>query len=446
MNDQFNQNNPWQNSYEEQQPYVFNEDTGYKYPNEARFPTDNSTCVQYNVDPSKKKLKTLLATLAILTSTSIIGLCGYISYKTTNSGSEKQNNLFSTSEGVNPNAEKLFLHELDGDEKGIPAQDIYQKLVKSTVGIVMYDNKSNIIAKEAGEGTGVIVSKDGYIVTNAHVVGNSKKSIIKVILNENDEVEGKVIGFDKKTDLAVIKIDRNDLVPAEFGDSDQVSVGATVLAIGNPAGLEFRNSLTKGIVSAANRSLGTTNTTTYFQIDAPINPGNSGGPLIDMYGRVVGINSNKIFATGFEGMGFSIPSKTVKKVIDDIISKGYVSGRVQLGILGKDITQYVSQMYNVPQGVLINDILKGSDLSSQNVQAGDIITQINSNPITSAKDLMNEISTHSLGDTIKLTIYRSSEYSYFSQRPSSFDVTVTLTEDTGENQDIDKDDSNTFVI
>lgn len=453
MNDQFNDNNanktsnPWHNPY---QNNFDEEQSSYRYPNEARFPKDNSNYSQYNNGNGKKNnLKTLLTTLIVVTSVSIVGLFGYISYKSTNNDSPaKQNTDSSTSEGINPNAEKLFLHELTGEEEGLRAQDIYQKLVKSTVGVVMYDKAINIIAKEAGQGTGVVVSKDGYIVTNSHVVGNSKSSIIKVILNEDEEVKGQVVGFDEKTDLAVIKIDRNDLIPVEFGDSDQISVGTTVLALGNPAGLDFKNSLTKGIISAANRSLGASNLVTYFQTDAPINQGNSGGPLIDMYGRVIGINSNKIFATGFEGMGFSIPSKIVKTVIDDIIKQGYVSGRSQLGILVKDVSDYVSQLYNVPQGILITDILKGSDLSSQNIQTGDIITQVNGKPTTSSKALMNEVAAYSPGDTIKLTIHRtSSNYGYFSQRSSSsFEVTVKLTEDTGENQNIKKDDSNTFVI
>lgn len=442
MNDQFNENNPWQNPYENNQNVyqqnAFNEDTGYKYHNEARYPRDDFDRERYYEKRSKdkNKLKIAFASLAVVTSLSIVGLCAYIGYNSfyNKSSSPTNPSVSSSKSNTNPNAEKIILNELKGDETGSSAQEIYKKMVKSTVGIVMYDSSSSLIEKPKGQGTGVIVKSDGYIVTNSHVVGNSKDSKLKVIINE-EEISGEVVGFDMRTDLAVIKVDRNDLTPAEFGDSDQLEVGATVLAIGNPLGMDFSNSYTRGIISGVNRSLDSSHLVNYIQTDATINPGNSGGPLIDMYGRVIGINNAKIVSEGFEGMGFSIPSKTAKSVIDDIIEHGYVSGRAYLGIFAREVSAFDSSVYRVPQGILITDVIKGSDAEAKGLQAGDIITQINGSPVSTPKALMNEVALHSPGDAVTLTIYRSQSYRSFSSRTSTFDVTVNLSEDSGQTQD-----------
>lgn len=448
MNDQFNDNNnfesnPWQNPYENNQNTYqqgpFSEDTGYKYNNEARYPRDDFDREKYYEKRSKdkNKLKIAFASLAVVTSLSIVGLCAYIGYNSFYKRSPNANNnplITSSQSNTNPNAEKLFLNELKGDETGFSAQEIYKKMVKSTVGIVMYDSSSSLIEKPKGQGTGVIVSSDGYIVTNSHVVGNSKDSKLKIIINE-EEISGEVVGFDMRTDLAVVKVDRKDLTPAEFGDSDQFEVGATVFAIGNPLGMDFSNSFTRGIVSGVNRALDSSHLVDYIQTDATINPGNSGGPLIDSYGRVIGINNAKIVSEGFEGMGFSIPSKTAKSVIDDIIKQGYVSGRAYLGIFAREISSFDSSFYRVPQGILITDVIKGSDSEAKGLQAGDIITQINGSPVSTPKALMNEVALHSPGDAVTLTIYRSQSYRSFSSRTSTFDVTVNLSEDNGQTQD-----------
>ncbi len=188
------------------------------------------------------------------------------------------------------------------------AKEVYQKVSPSVVGVVatITDQEGN---SSTDQGSGIVATKDGYIITNSHVVNDSRGTQVKVVTKDEEEYTGTVIGYDRNTDLAIVKIDAEDLVPAEFGDADAMEVGDTVLAIGNPGGLEYASSMTRGIVSALNRKLSSNsdNGMTYIQTDAAINPGNSGGALVNEYGQVIGINSSKLVAEDFEGMGFAIP-------------------------------------------------------------------------------------------------------------------------------------------
>ena len=284
------------------------------------------------------------------------------------------------------------------------------------------------------QGSGIIIDDQGYIRTNSHVVNNSKINNIKIVSNTNEEFQGKVVGYDTRTDIAVIKCDKSGLSCATLGDSDQVKVGESVLALGNPLGLDFASTLTRGIVSAVNRSksLAASNSLVkYIQTDAAINPGNSGGPLINMYGQVIGINSMKIGAAGLEGMGFAVPSNVVKTVVSDIISKGYVSGRVRLGIGAKMISNYQAQVYNVPVGILVSKIYKDSNLPSAGIQTGDIITKIGDTAITSLDVFYGELYKHKPGETITLSVFRTSAVS----GSRTFDASVVLLEDRGETQE-----------
>lgn len=312
-------------------------------------------------------------------------------------------------------------------EGTMTAEAIYKKVAPSIVGVITYNPGQGLISSGIG-GTGIIMKSDGYIITNAHVVGNSNKLNVTVIIDKK-EYPAKVVGLDTRTDLAVLKIDAQGLTAAQFGNSEELNVGEWVLAIGNPGGgIELSNSLTRGIVSALNRSLGSENDdpVKYIQTDAPINPGNSGGALVNMYGQVVGINRTKI--KGYEALGFAIPINTAKTVVDDIIKNGYVSGRVKIGVTVRAISAYEAQAENVPQGVLIIEIGKESSLYQQNIQSGDIITKIDNATVKSTSDLYGELSKHSPGDVVTLTVYRMSP---LNRDGSTFDVKVTLIEDKG---------------
>ncbi len=327
----------------------------------------------------------------------------------------------------------LNVEEIPEDPKAMSAEQVYEKNSPSVVGVVVYDSDAILTSDQVGQGSGVVISEDGYVMTNSHVIGDSKNYKVKIVLNDGKEYPASVIGYDSRTDLAVIKANATGLVPATFGNSDSVKVGSWVIAIGNPGGINFANSLTRGVVSATNRTVGGLGQSQlkYIQTDAAINPGNSGGALINMYGQVIGINTAKITQVEFEGMGFAIPINTAKPVIDDIISKGYVSGRVRLGITGKPISPYQAQIHDVPQGIVVTDISPDSDMERKGIKIGDIIMKVNGANVTSFNVLYTELSKFNPGDKVNLTIFRVKNNGNDNE---TFDASITLLEDKGETQ------------
>lgn len=388
----------------------------------------------------KKSLKAFLISVIIILSVLVVALVSYIIYSlkgdilSLNGASNNSNS--TTSEHVDEfggeSAIKFESKPQNTDE--YTAESIYEVLAPSVVGVVVYDSNSDIISDPKSEGSGMVINERGYIVTNSHVVGNSKQGNIKIVFSDGEEVPGKVIGYDSKTDIAVIKAEKTGLKAVTFGNSDEAKVGSSVLALGNPLGLDFAGSLTKGIISAVNRSSNGSpkSLVKYIQTDTAINPGNSGGPLINMYGQVIGVTTAKIALPHCEGMGLAIPSNTVKSIVDDIIAKGYVTGRVRLGLSGRMVTNYQAQRYNVPMGILVSEISADSNLKQAGIQVGDIITKIESTDIKDFDAFYAELETHSPGNTVKLTVYRSS-----ANRMSSdtFETDVVLLEDKGETQE-----------
>ena len=305
------------------------------------------------------------------------------------------------------------------------ASQVYQKVSPSIVGVVSVNSQGQ------SSGSGIICRADGYIITNSHVVNDSKTNRqLQVILHDGSKYNGTVVGFDKTTDLAVLKIDAKGLPVAVFGDSGQLLVGDWVVAIGNPGGMTYASSLTRGVISGLDRTVGYSNAgnMTYIQTDTAISPGASGGALVNMYGQVVGVNSSKLVATGFEGMGFSVPISKAKTVINDLIRKGYVSGRARLGIAANEVTDLQAQMYGMPRGVVISVIDSDSSFRGTGVQVNDIITKADGQEISTLAELYQILGLHKPGETLKMTIYRPGV------QGRSFDVSVKLLEDTGETQ------------
>lgn len=333
--------------------------------------------------------------------------------------------------GTNPNGSGIVISPKPSGDP-LPAKEVYRRVVQSVVGVETEVNNAATGETGTGQGTGIIATSNGYILTNAHVVNYSRSNKVTVILYNKKEYAATVVGYDKTSDIAVLKINANGLSPATFGNADQLEVGDSVVAIGNPGGLNYASSLTGGLVSALDRTIEnhSDNGMTYIQTDAAINPGNSGGPLVNMYGQVVGINSNKIVATGFEGMGFAIPISKAKTIIDDLVARGYVSGRSRLGITATEITSIQAQLSGLPTGVMIRDISAESDLRKSNVQKGDIITKADGQKISSLDDLYAVLSKHKAGDVITLTIYSQTTGDNGSIR----DVKTKLLEDKGETQ------------
>ena len=290
-----------------------------------------------------------------------------------------------------------------------------------------YDDYENGV----GTGTGIIATEDGYIITNSHVILDSKSVPVQVKTNDGTFHDAVVVGYDKTTDLAVLKIDGTGYTPAEFGNSDELVMGQAVLAIGNPGGTVLAGSTTGGMVSGLNRNInsGSPYSTSYIQVDAAINPGNSGGALVNEYGQVVGINSAKIAETDYEGIGFAIPINEALPIIQELMQYGHVTGRAALGIQGYMINEAVAAMRRMPVGFGIEAVDPSSDLASKNVVAGDIITYINDKQVTSYDVLANELAEFKPGDTVKLTIYRSSSSGGAGR---SFEVNVVLIESAGE--------------
>ena len=273
------------------------------------------------------------------------------------------------------------------------------------------------------EGSGIIATSDGYIITNAHVVDGADS--LKVITSDGKTYEAELIGSDSMTDLAVIKVDAEGLTAAEFGSSSDLVVADPVIAIGNPGGLQ--SSVTVGYVSALNRPV-TSSDTGYtmncIQTDAAINPGNSGGALVNMYGQVIGINSSKIVATGYEGLGFAIPIDDALPIISNLKDYGYVKDRAMLGISGQYLDSWTANFYGLPSGMYVAEV-NNESVSDAGVQQGDVITKIDDEEITSANTISNYIAKKKPGDEVTLTITRG-------LTNKTFTCKVTLTESTGQ--------------
>ena len=291
---------------------------------------------------------------------------------------------------------------------GMSLQDIYTLNIPSVVSITCQGSRS------ASSGTGVVLSADGYIVTNAHVVENAHTYTVQ--LTDDRTFSARLVGCDDISDLAVLRIDCTDLTPAQFGDSSTLRVGDTVVAIGDPLGAAFRGTYTDGIVSAINRDVDMNGRTmTLIQTNAALNSGNSGGPLINCYGQVIGINTMKIGAftdtAGVEGLGFAIPSTQVKEIVDQIIAQGYVSGRPTLGITGEALSTFYQHYYRMPAGLYITEVDPGSDAASKGIQEGDMLLYLDDTRIVSADDLKTAIYEYEVGEVVEVIIYsRGQQY------------------------------------
>ena len=262
---------------------------------------------------------------------------------------------------------------------------------------------------EQSSGSGVVISSDGYIVTNNHVVENATK--INVIMSSGEEYEGKVVGKDASTDLAVVKIEATNLVFAQMGNSSSLRVGETAIAIGNPLGQEFAGTTTKGIISGLNRSVTIDNKTmNLIQTDAAINPGNSGGALVDEYGYLIGINTAKISSNALEGLGFAIPIDEAKPIIQELIDNGYVRGRPVIGIAGRAVTKEDAAAYNLKVGVYVSTLTPNGPAHMAGINVGDIIVECEGEPIETVDDINDIKNKKAPGDTIKLKIYRKGQY------------------------------------
>ena len=259
-----------------------------------------------------------------------------------------------------------------------------------------------------GTGSGIIYREDGYVITNQHVINGASE--IEVVLNDGRVFSARILGEDSRSDLAVLKIEADNLKAAKFGDSGNVKVGEIAVAIGTPAGEEFSGSVTAGIISALNRSINIGEKKfNLIQTDAAINPGNSGGALVNSNGEVIGINSIKLSSPNIEGMGFAIPINSAVPIIEELIIHGYIK-RPWIGIMLETMTEERAQIYNVPKGVYIIRVYHDSPAAQAQLQVNDIITEIDGVTINTAQDLIKIVENHEPDDVIELKIYRGESY------------------------------------
>lgn len=306
----------------------------------------------------------------------------------------------------------------DGDsrEGEMSLQEIYETNIPAVVSI------SAATGSGSSTGTGVVLSANGYLVTNYHVIRQALA--INVTLTDERELRATLVGEDPVSDLAVLRVDAEDLTPAQFGDSDGVRVGDSVVAIGDPLGVELRGTMTDGIVSAISRDVQVDGRVmNLIQTNAALNSGNSGGPLINQFGQVIGINTMKIgnFAdsSGVEGLGFAIPSATVKEIVNQLLSQGYVSGRPWLGIEVESFSTFYQRFYRVPKGVYVTDVQAGSPAEAADLRIGDIILAADGSAVTDMDALNTQLYTHAPGDSMTFSVYRNGRQG---------EVTVTLEE------------------
>ena len=269
------------------------------------------------------------------------------------------------------------------------------------------------LAEGEAEGSGVVYTEDGYIITNYHVIEealNSSNSAVKVTLSNNEEYEAKIVGEDETTDIALLKVEAKGLTPATFADSDELSVGEYAIAIGNPLGKEFAGSVTVGYISALNRTI-TADGRTYhvIQTDAAINPGNSGGALVNSKGQVVGINTVKISDESVEGLGFAIPSNYALKIVEELKENGKIV-RPYIGIYGIDLDETLATRNRLVEGVYLYKIASSSPAEEAGLQRGDVIVEFDGQKVSSVDEINDIKNQKEIGDKVKVKIYRNGEY------------------------------------
>ena len=365
----------------------------------------------------------------ILGASVVIGACfGIPSIKDKIIGTTTSSS-FST-----PTSTQTTLDVVNLSEFSNTSINVAQKVLPSIVGITVNYNVNSVFGNSTAKatGSGIIISEDGYIVTNNHVISSESNAsyyaiteatgITVNLYNDSTEYTATIVGTDSYTDLAVIKIDATGLTPATLGNSDNVQVGEFAMAVGNPLGMQ--SSVTSGIVSAVNREVTTEDGTTYtaIQTDAAINSGNSGGALVNANGEVIGINTLKLSGDGIEGMGFAIPINSTTKVISELIEYKEVR-RPYIGITGSAVSEEISTRYNVPQGVYVESVEAGGPAEAAGLKVGDIITKIQGTDVSTVQELNNIKNTYSIGDEVTLTVYSNNEYK---------DVKITLQEQVVE--------------
>ena len=293
--------------------------------------------------------------------------------------------------------------------------EIFQKCSPSVVGIKSFDGKSS---DSYSWGSGIVVSSDGYILTNTHVIDEGERATVQ--LYDGTTCAAKLVAADSQSDVAILKIEKTGLTPAVFASSKNIRTGDAVCAIGNPLSPDYSLTMTSGIISATSREISYNGAVMkLLQTDTSINEGNSGGPLFNDSGQVIGITNMKIVSSfsNIEGIGFAIPSDTLQSIVAALMNDGAVYGRSTIGVTVGPISEDIADYYDIPVGLYVSEVLDNSDAQKQGIKKGDIITKVNGKDAHSTSDIAEEKSRLDIGDTIDFTVWRSG---------STFDVTVRI--------------------
>jgi len=304
------------------------------------------------------------------------------------------------------------------------ASQIYELACRQVVGIQTEASSVNIFGQStrtaAVSGSGFVISSDGYVVTNYHVVeyavvyGAQYGYATSVLMEDGTAYPAEIIGYEKDNDIAVLKIEAENLNPVAIGSSSDMKVGDTIYTVGNPLG-ELEYTMTSGIVSALDREISTENSVAVnmFQIDAAVNSGNSGGPVYNARGEVIGVVTAKYSSTGVEGIGFAIPMDDTVNIVTDLIEHGYVTGKAYLGVYARTVGSTIAQYYNLPAGAYIEVVMEGYAAEEAGLQLGDIVTKVDDTVVDSKEALTSSLRSYSAGDSAKLTVYRNGQYLEF---------------------------------
>ncbi len=386
---------------------------------ESNFKNESPKAPVYVPERPKKTKKTGVKTVVISAILSIVlgilsGFCGtYIALNYKKDGiNETSSNIAATPQNIT----NITVNETAGSI----AEAVAKKAGPSVIGIRTTAAVTNFFFgtnESTEEGSGIAYTSDGYIITNYHVIESAVKSSnskVEVFLPDNTDksYQASIIGYNISSDLAVVKVNDVSLTPIEFTDSDKLTVGQNVIAIGNPGGLEFIGSVSTGVISGLNRTLtvGTGTTMSLIQTDAAINPGNSGGALVDTNGKLVGVNSVKLVSEGYEGMGFAIPSNTVKEICDKIISKQN-EPTPYIGIqISQNYTADQLKSLGYPAGAVVVSVVEDGPAAQGGIERGDIITEYDGKTINNYNELEDAISDSKPGDSVTVKLYRAGKF------------------------------------
>lgn len=378
----------------------------------------------------KKKRKSVIIVVSLI----IVALISLVVFFSLFLGKGWISNRVFGNERVQINIPVQHKPQLDSqyyDEKTgkYTTEGIAKKVMPSVVSIEIY--QKGVTFTPVSQGSGIILTENGYIITNAHVV-DSATGRIKVVLNDGKGYEAQVVGSDKKTDLAVVKIDAKGLTAADFGDSDELKIGEQIVAIGSPAGLY--GSLTRGVVSGLDRMIKTEKNNTEMnciQIDAAINPGNSGGALVNMYGQVVGINSSKFVSEVYDGIGFAISINAARPILEQLIASGYIKDRIRIGITFYEVNQDTAAENKTKPGLYVNQIDSSCDISKTDLKPNDVITHIEGSPVTNRSEVEKVLKGKKPGDEVTATVYRQDS----TGDGKTFEIKFKLMEDNSQKID-----------